>query len=284
MCGRPARRVGGSISNAAGGEGVGAVGMWSGTMAHIVSVWLPHWPIDRLKRETGNRFCARGPDETPFALVGAGEKGLKLTAVNAAAERENLLPSLGLADARARCPHLLTAPSEPEKDAAALLRLARWCVRYSPSLNIDGPCGLWIDVTGATHLFGGPGALVSDLEDRLTRLGFTAHIGLGPTLGVAWARARFAPLQGNARLAALPVEGLRLSPEALSLLKRLGLRRIGDLERLPRAALKQRFPSRETAEAVLNRLDQAFGRRDEPRAPLDPPPPVTLCGASLPNP
>jgi len=240
-------------------------------MAQIVSVWLPHWPIERLKHERAKRFCAHGLDERPFALVGAGEKGLRLTAVNAAAERESLLPGLGLADARARYPRLLTDPAEPEKDAAALLRLAHWCNRYSPSFNVDGACGLWIDATGASHLFGGLEALALDLEGRLARFGFTAGIGLGATLGAAWARARFAPLQTDALLAGLPAEGLRLSPETLALLKRLGLRRIGDLERLPRTALKRRFPSRDIAEAVLVRLDQAFGRRDEPRAPLSPP-------------
>ena len=240
-------------------------------MTHIVSVWLPHWPIERLKREMGTGFYTDGLDERPFALVGTGEKGLRLTAVNIAADRESLVPGLGLADARARCPHLLTAPAEPENDAAALNRLAHWCTRYSPSCNVDGPCGLWIDATGATHLFGGPDALVFDLNGRLARFGITAHIGLAPTLGAAWARARFGPPQGGAGLGGLPAEGLRLSPETLTLLKRLGLRRIGDLERLPRAARKRRFPSREAAEAVLTRLDQALGRRDEPRIPLSPP-------------
>ena len=56
------------------------------------------------------------------------------------------------------------------------------------------------------------------------------------------------------------------------LLKRLGLKRIGQLYDLPRAALERRFHSREAAEAVLRRLDQALGRREEPRNPLLPAP------------
>jgi len=212
------------------------------------------------------------PYDRPFALVAAGEKGVRLTAVNAPAGGQGLFPGLSLADARARCPHLVTAPATPERDAAALARLARWCGRYSPSLNIDGERALWIDATGSAHLFGGLDALAIDLETRLARLGFTARTGCGSTLGAAWARARFSPPERESSLAALPIEGLRLSPETIALLKRLGLRRIGDLELLPRAALKRRFPSRAAAEAVLARLDQAFGRRDEPRAPLAPPP------------
>ena len=55
-------------------------------------------------------------------------------------------------------------------------------------------------------------------------------------------------------------------------LKRLGLRRIGELYRLPRAALQRRFRSAKGVEAVLTRLDQALGVRAEPRRPLIEPP------------
>ena len=68
-------------------------------------------------------------------------------------------------------------------------------------------------------------------------------------------------------LAPLPVEALRLDSDITRLLKRLGLKRIGQLYDLPRTSLERRFHSREAAEAVLHRLDQALGRREEPRSP-----------------
>ena len=166
-------------------------------MVHMISVWLPHWSIERLKRATRERSYGGSLDDHPFALIASEEGCTRLTAVNAVAGRETLFAGLSLADARARCPYLRTAPARPERDAATLLQLARWCGRYSPSLNTDGDQGLWIDVTGVTHLFGGANPLALDLEVRLARLGFTAHTGLGPTLGEAWARARFAPLPGR---------------------------------------------------------------------------------------
>jgi protein ImuB len=103
--------------------------------------------------------------------------------------------------------------------------------------------------------------------------------GLADTLGAAHALARFAPAiappgETEARLASLPVEALRLAPKTVLLLKRLGLRRIGQLYSLPRAALQRRFRSPETAEAVLARLDQALGVRPEPCRPLIEPPPL----------
>jgi protein ImuB len=249
-------------------------------MSRMVSVWLPALPIERLKREkNGKPF----PVDRPFALAGSEDRGLLLTALNGAAMRAGLASGLGLADARAICPNLLTAPSEPEKDAACLLALARWSARYSPTLNVDGDDGLWLDVSGVPHLFGGAKALLADMAMRFARLGFGARIALAETLGGAHALARYAHSSsiivpqgkiGDA-LAPLPVEALRLDGDIARLLKRLGLKRIGQLYDVPRVSLERRFHSRETAEAVLFRLDQALGKREEPRIPLLPAPDYT---------
>jgi len=249
-------------------------------MSRIVSVWLPHLPIERLKRESAAHGGPLPPYDRPFALVGSAARGLTLTAVNARSARDGLLPGLSLADARAICPHLLTTPAAPDKDADTLHALARFACRYSPTLNVDGDDGLWLDITGVPHLFGGESALLADLAQRLARAGFTARLGLAETLGGAHALARFARASpciipdGKLRptLATLPVEALRLEPETAHLLRRLGLKRIGQLYDLPRASLERRFHAKEAAEAVLRRLDQALGSRAEKREALLPAP------------
>ncbi|MGZ5917417.1 MAG: Y-family DNA polymerase, partial [Methyloceanibacter sp.] len=249
-------------------------------MSRFVSIFLPHLPIERLKRE---RTASDAPleDDRPLALVGNEERGLVLTAINAASLGQGLFPGLGLADARAICPALLTLPAAPSKDQDALLDLARWAsCRYSPTLNADGNDGLWLDITGVPHLFGGEQALLADMGARLARAGFTARLALAETLGGAHALARYAQRSSivvphgeiEAALAPLPVEALRLEPEIVTLLKRLGLKRIGQLYALPRTSLERRFHAKETAEAVLCRLDQALGRRKDPRLPLLPSP------------
>jgi protein ImuB len=250
-------------------------------MSRYVSVFLPHLPIERLKRERAERGGAPLPDDRPFALVGSEERGLLLTAVNEASLREGLGEGLGLADARAICPHLLTAPAAPKKDEDALLTLARWAsARYSPTVNTNGDDGLWLDVTGIPHLFGGAVALLADMAGRLARAGFTARLALAETCGGAHALAHYGPASpiivpdgeiGGA-LNPLPVEALRIEPDVALLLRRLGLKRIGQLYELPRASLEGRFHSKDTAEAVLLRLDQALGLREEPRIPLRPAP------------
>ena len=176
-------------------------------------------------------------------------------------------------------PELLTRPADPAGDHAALEALALWCGRYGPAVNTDGPRGLWIDISGVAHLFGGEAELLVDLARRLAGFGLTTQLGLASTLAAAYAIACFAPShrlcdrivpQQDAVtiLANLPVAALRLEAPPLLLLRRLGLKRIGQLYDLPRAALKRRFPSREAAHAVLLRLDQALGRAAEPLTAL----------------
>ncbi|MEM9318062.1 MAG: DNA polymerase Y family protein [Pseudomonadota bacterium] len=75
------------------------------------------------------------------------------------------------------------------------------------------------------------------------------------------------PGQVRRSLAGLPVAALRLDPEVAAGLGRLGLRRIGDLTGMSRAALARRF-----GQSLVRRLDQALGLEPEPispaRAPL----------------
>lgn len=250
-------------------------------MRRFASVWLPAWPIERMRRAEPGAV----PDDRPFALVEAGAHGIVVVAVNLLARGEGLRPGQSLADARAIFPGLLTRKIERDKDRAALLALTRWSGRYGPARNSDGDRGLWIDVTGVPHLFGGEHRLMTDLVGRLRAFGLTVRAALADTILAGAALARFAPVgnegfaiapagQMQDALAGLPVEALGLDDEAVLLLKRLGLRRIGQLYGLPRAALARRFrelgPARRRAKnpaglagAVLARLDAALGQAPE---------------------
>jgi protein ImuB len=67
-------------------------------------------------------------------------------------------------------------------------------------------------------------------------------------------------------LADLPLAALRLEPDTVDRLMRLGLRRVGELMGMPRAALARRFGA-----DTLRRLDQALGMEPEPVSPARPP-------------
>lgn len=178
-----------------------------------------------------------------------------------------------VADARALQPRLVAVEAEEEADAELLDRIAAWCDRYSPIVVKDPPHGLFIDLTGCSHLFGGDGAVLADLGKRLTAQGFISRSAIAPTPGAAWAMAR----TGRARLAdednlrevlsPLPVGALRLEPAATALMKRLGLDTIGQILDAPRKP----FTARAGQHAMM-RLDQAFGRTREALTPRRPPP------------
>jgi len=215
-----------------------------------------------------------------------------LYAVDAAATGAGLRPGMALADARAMVPTLATAPARPAEDKRALARLAGWCGRYSPwtaagepATDADGPAalglengggaGLWLDVTGCAHLFGGEDAMLDDVVGRIGGLSFAVRAAMADTPGGAWAVARYAPCHapgtvvppGGTRdaLAGLPVAALRLAPVDAAGLHGLGLKRIGDLYDLPRAPLVARFGN-----DVMRRLDAALGDAAEPISPALP--------------
>src|SRR5204862_2246837 len=109
--------------------------------------------------------------------------------------------------------------------------------------------GLFLDITGCAHLFGGEAGLLADLTGRLRRFGLSPRLAIADTPGAAWALARYGkadsmivPPDGTQiALQGLPLVALRLSEETQVLLRRLGFRRIGDVIHQPRAPLAARF-------------------------------------------
>jgi len=238
-----------------------------------LSLWLPRFATDRLGRTAD-----------PLATVAENAGVPRVVAANAAAAALGVAPGLALADARALHPALLTRPANPLREVRGLGRLADWCERYTPLLALDGADGLMLDTTGCDHLFGGEAALRSDLLARLDGFGFEARAAMADTPGAAWALTRYngemtashgvAPAGAAALrrlLEPLPLAALRLPPETVAGLAQVGLRRIGDIARQPRAPLARRFGAQ-----VLRRLDQALGQTVETLAARHPPPPFRL--------
>ena len=167
---------------------------------------------------------------------------------------------------------LRTHDAEPAADNAALNRLALWALRrYSPVVAADPPDGLVIDASGAAHLHGGEWAMLADVTRRLTAAGIQARAAMAGTLGAAHALARHrasptlvvASDATQAAIADLPIATLRLPPDLVEGLARLGFETICELEAQPRASLALRF-----GPEVGRRLDQAFGRVGEPITPV----------------
>jgi protein ImuB len=220
---------------------------------------LPHWPITRLSRNG-----SASPDR-PLVTIEAIRGVRHLVAVGEAGEAQGLAPGQTLTAARAVCPALVPVDADPVADEAALGRLAAWCERYTPMVAPDPPDGLWLDITGCTAVFASEAELMGDLAARLERNGIPCRIAVGGTPGAAWALARAGE---GATLTDLPITCLRLDAGVVTGLRRLGLRTVKDLVRIPRAQITARFG----AMPVL-RLDQALGEVEEaidwPRPPIE---------------
>jgi protein ImuB len=240
-------------------------------MRRVVSLWLPAWPTDRLRKQGV-------PPDGALVTVEQDRRRRVIAAVDAIAAQAGLYPGMPVAQAQALVPDLTVLEARPEDDTAALRRLAGWCLRYAPltaAAPPDGPGGeVWIDVTGSTHLHGGETRLLRDLVSRLLAQGFSARAAVADTPGAAHALARFGgqevtvvPAMGQeAALSRLPLAALRLPAETLDGLRLMGIEQIGALAALPRAPLVRRFGA-----LVTTRLDQAFGHVAEAIEPAFPP-------------
>jgi protein ImuB len=271
-------------------------------MKRVCSIWLPNLAIERWAKSSD---CT--PD-SPVVLTVEGTHGPVIHAVTRAAAERGARTGARLTDARALDPALVAVPADPEGDAALVHRLARWVGRWSPLVEIDGD-GLRLDVSGVAHLFGGERGLLRDIRRRFAAIGLTTRVAIAPTAAAAWALARFSPSplagEGGSReaaegrgslrlpvpspqplsrkgerglidqLAPLHVSALRLDADTVRTLERLGLKTIGALIGVPRLALARRFRG---AEDVVEALDRALGRKDEPLTAVrvDPPPRAML--------
>lgn len=81
-----------------------------------------------------------------------------------------LLPSMPIADARAICPNPLTDFGNPMRETSLLLELAHWEDNFSPRVALDGADGLFLDITGCAHLFGGEESKRRDVRKRFDDL------------------------------------------------------------------------------------------------------------------
>ena len=216
------------------------------------------------------------------ALVTCHRQGNQnlLAAVSPQARSLGLAPAMPLSKARILIPGLDVRDSDPEGDSRWLLRLGLFAARrWTPRAALSGPDGLWLDLSGVAHLFGGERRMCERILAFLGRLGFSARIAVAGTAGTAHALARFGPAPlvlcpGGAEaeaIAAMPLAALRLDPAQLATAHRLGVERIGELVAMPRAPLQRRFGS-----TLLLRLDQALGRAPEPFDPIVPEEPLSV--------
>ncbi len=236
----------------------------------ILSLWFPYLGTERILRQRLGRAWRSGTGQSqPLVLSRQENNTSRIAALDEKAELLGLRRGTGIADARAMYPSLEVVEADPKADRRLIEALADWCDRYTPLVALDGADGLFLDISGCAHLFGGERPLLDDVAARFFHQGFAVRAGLASTPGAAWAAARFAPggsMLGpgeEARfLAGLPLAALRLEAATRAGLESVGLNTVGSIASAPRAPLARRFGTR-----VLLRLDQALGRVEEAISP-----------------
>lgn len=256
-------------------------------MKRVASLYLPNLGIERLRRSApAPRPSApegRPRDVRDWIPASAGEllattqrsgQRILLAAVSPEAAALGLYPGMPVTQARVLAPGLELRDADPEGDAAFLTRLALFAAsRWTPAAALSGADGLWLDISGGSHLFGGEAAMCRRILRFCARLGFTARVAIAGTTGAAHALARFGadritlcPKGGEAQaLAQLPLAALRLEDAVLAAAKHFGIGSIGELIAMPRGPLARRFGRR-----TVERIDQALGRIAEPFDPIVP--------------
>jgi len=188
---------------------------------------------------------------------------------NRAAMRQGVRPGMRVSAAQALVQGLRVQAQDARAERVALEHLAAWCGQFTSLVSLAPPQALLLEVQGSLTLFGGLEALLERLRRGLVGLGYRARLALAPTpLAATWlARADGeARITMNAALAGalsrLPLSDIDLAEAQLQMLRRMGIRTVGDILRLPRAGLARRFDK----DLVLA-LDRAFGSAPDPRAP-----------------
>jgi protein ImuB len=242
----------------------------------ILSLWLPRLPVDRIKRVkacSAPNDVAQGKDEQPSIVVAKENNALSIYALDEAAGRYGLHVGQPLANARAICPELKVFDADLASDRKTLEDIADWCDRFTPLVALDPPDGLFLDITGCAHLFGGEAALLQSIVRALARQGFVVSAAIASTSVCARTLTRHssgtivadgAEAEAVSRLA---VSTLGAGDVITTGLRRAGLKTIGDVASRAPHEITARFGAR-----FSTLLANALGQGDAPISPRKPPP------------
>jgi len=229
-----------------------------------LALWFGRLPTDRLSRLSPG-------DRGPLVVSGKANNALYVYALNAEAERHRLYKGQPLANARAMLQGLRIVAADEKADAALMARIAAWCDRFTPLVALDGPDGLFLDITGAAHLFGGEAAMLTLVLERIAAQAFTLRGAIAGTSLAARALARHAPrsivpVGGDAAaVAPLPIAALDCGEKITRALLRAGLKTVGQVAARDRAELAERL-----GKNFVARLDIMLGCEEQPLTPLRP--------------
>ena len=211
-------------------------------------------------------------DRRPTVVVEAHGGHLRVLALNDAARSRGVRPGLDLSAAFAVSGALRVLERSPRAERSLLEAAAATAGRFTPSVSLEPPESVLLEVRASLTLFGGLERLESSLGEALARCVTGFRLSAAPTpLAALWlARGGGADapsLQAlPSRLGPLPLDVTRWPDAVLERLEGMGIATIGECLRLPRDGFARR-----AGEACLEDLDKALGRRPDLRHAFEAP-------------
>jgi len=233
-------------------------------MARIACLLVPHLPLAAI--------CRADPAlaGTPLIVAEHAASHARVIAVARPARAQGIRPGQHtVAQARAIAARLVVRTRDPDAERSALSALADVAASLAPRLELGPEGAIFLDTAGTAHLTATEAGLASALLARAAHVGLDARVGIASTMRAAFLVARhgdgctIVPAgteQGF--LAPFPLACLAPSPQLATTLERWGIRRLGDLARLPLAEVTVRLGAEG---AALVRA--ARGEDDRPFAP-----------------
>ena len=228
-------------------------------------VWCPDWPVIAAMEAAG---------ETPAgARAAVFDKG-QVLACSLSARAEGVRRGMRRRDAQSRCPDLEIFDYNPDADSRAFEAVLEAIEVLSPGVAPlrPGLCALRVP----SRYYGGEAEAAAVIAERLVGLGvWDCRTGIADGLFAAEQAARRALTQDSLIVAPggsadflhdLPVDVLD-DPDLVGLLRRMGLRTVGEFAGLPGRDVHTRFGSHG---ALLHRF--ARGQDPQPVAGRKPPP------------
>ena len=201
--------------------------------------------------------------QSPSALVSRGrvlvcDRQAAAAGVRAA---QRLSTALGLQ------PGLAVFERDEARESGALLNLACWAGRFTPTLSILPGATLLLEIGGCLRLFGGVEVIVEAALAGCAEQSYSTSWAVAPTpLAAHWlARVNVAAIHPDLAtmqqaLSRLPCSAPAWPEETVNRLEAFGLKQLGDLRKVPAAGLRRRIGNQ-----PVDDLARAWGDLPDPQ-------------------
>lgn len=246
--------------------------------ARRIVVWCPDWPVVAAAR------AAELEPLVPAAVFAAN----RVVACSATARESGVRRGMRRREAQGRCPELVVCDHDPSRDVRLFEPVVTAVEDLVPGVEVVRPGLVAVPARGPARYFGGEEVAAEKLVDEIdAQTGVECRIGVADGLFAAILAARHArhvePGGSREFLAPLPIEEVeqladRLGqkqaaqqPELVDLLRRLGIRTLGEFAGLGRADVATRF-----GPAALLAHRAAAGQEERPVKRRRPPPELVV--------